>query len=374
MLKIKVQTIIEQSRTILFGENAIHKIPELLKQFNAKKVMIVSGKSVVKNIAYKKVTKQIGKYLVGEFNGVLAHVPESCVKKGLQCARLLKIDTVISIGGGSAIDCAKAISLKLSKNKTLLHIAIPTTLSAAECTNITGITIKKTGIKRLYSSSNMAPRCIIYDPLMTDETPNELWLSTALRTLDHAIERSYSLVSTPLNDALCLHATRLIFEWLPKHINHLKDSKSRLMLMHAAFLSMSGPSGTCLSHAIGHQLGPRYINSQFDSTAVTQPVIMAYNRKFCAMKQKNLAIAMGLNVHNKSNIEAAKQAEYAVQKLIKSIEKIGITIPHRIRDTGIIKNQLPEIATAIWASPRLKNNPRPIKSKQEIIKLLNKMW
>ena len=146
------------------------------------------------------------------------------------------------------------------------------------------------------------------------------------------------------------------------------------MLMHAAFLSMSGKSTTCLSHAIGHQLGPRYKNSRFDSAAVTQPLVMAFNRPFSSTKQKDMAVAMGLNVQSLSDEEAAKEAEKAVRQLIASVTSAGINFPTRLRDTGIVESDLLAISAAVWHSPRLKVNPRTVKSQEEIFQLLKEMW
>ena len=201
-----------------------------------------------------------------------------------------------------------------------------------------------------------------------------MWFTTALRTLDHAIERSYSLATNPLNDGMCLESIKLIFKWLPKNLKNKDDVESRLMLMHAAFLSMAGPSITCLSHAIGHQLGPRYKNPRFDSTPVTQPAVMAFNRSFSSAKQKEMAVAMGLNVFDLPDEEAAVLAEKAVTKLIKSINDSGISFPTRIRDTGIPESDIPIIASAVWQSPRLKVNPRPVNNKEELERLLKDMW
>jgi alcohol dehydrogenase class IV len=387
----------EQARNIVWGENSIKKLPEILNKNGSKKIMLVVGKSINSSVIYESIRILLGDSFVDVFDGVRAHVPQDSVEAGVALARSLKVDGLISVGGGSAIDTAKAINMILTEgddyNKLqqtindkgdivspsmlenkLFHIAIPTTLSAAECTGITGVTMLDSNNKSLFFSPSLAPQCIIYDPLVTLKTPEELWFTTALRTLDHAIERSYSLATNPLNDSMCLESIKLIFKWLPKNLKKKDDTESRLMLMHAAFLSMAGPSTTCLSHAIGHQLGPRYKNPRFDSTPVTQPAVMAFNRSFSSAKQKDMAVAMGLNVFDLSDEEAAILAEKAVTKLIKSINDSGISFPTRIRDTGISESDISIIASAVWQSPRLKVNPRPVKNKEEIEGLLKDMW
>jgi alcohol dehydrogenase len=387
----------EQARNIIWGENSTERLPEILSKSGSKKVMFVVGKSIKSSSIYENIKILLGDSFAGVFDNVKAHVPQDSVEAGVALARSLKADVLISVGGGSAIDTAKAINMVLAEgddyNKLqqtinnkgdivsplmleskIFHIAIPTTLSAAECTGITGITMLDTNNKSLFFSSSLTPQCIIYDPIVTLKTPEELWFTTALRTLDHAIERSYSLATNPLNDGMCLESIKLIFKWLPKNLKKKDDIESRLMLMHAAFLSMAGPSTTCLSHAIGHQLGPRYKNPRFDSTPVTQPAVMAFNRSFSSAKQKEMAVAMGLNVFDLSDEEAATLAEKAVTKLIKSINDSGISFPTRMRDTGILESDIPIIVSAVWQSPRLKVNPRPVNNKEELEKLLKDMW
>lgn len=382
---------------VLWGSGEISKLPALLEAVSAERVMVVTGPSVAQSEAFQRVISSLGNKLAGVFDSVKAHVPQQSVEVGTALAKSLYVDALVSIGGGSAIDTAKAINMLLSEGndyallrqrmnehgevatpdmpgEKLPHVAIPTTLSAAECTGITGITMTNGEGKYLFSSPSLAPQHIVYDPTMTLDTPDELWFTTALRTLDHAIERSYSLATTPENDAMCMEAIRLIFTWLPANLKKRDDQESRLILMRAAFLSMSGQSTTCLSHAIGHQLGPRYKNPRFDSTAVTQPMVMAFNRPYSAAKQKDMAIAMGLDVSGKSDEDAAKSAEAAVSELIQKISLAGISFPTRLRDTGILENELEAIAASVWQSPRLKVNPRPIKSKDEISELLKKMW
>ncbi len=387
----------EPAREVIWGLDSTENLTEILKRLNAKRVMLVVGRSIKDGPVYNKIKVLTGDYFVGVFDGVKAHVPQSSVEAGVALASSLKANILISIGGGSAIDTTKAINMVLTEgdnyNKLqqtvsetgeivsptmtkskLIHITIPTTLSAAECTGVTGITMSGTSSKSLFFSPSLAPQYIFYNPTVTITTPDELWFTTALRVLDHAIERSYSLATNPLNDSMCMEAIKLIFLWLPKNLERKDDLESRLMLMHAAFLSMAGPSTTCLSHALGHQLGPRYKNPRFDSTSVTQPIVMAFNRPFTLSKQKDMAIAMGLDVYHLSDEEAAILAEKAVSQLITSINASGVSFPTRIRDTGILESDIPIIADAVWKSPRLKANPRPITDKKEIETLLRDMW
>lgn len=361
----------EPGRRMICGKEARNGLPSILEEEKKTRVLIVCGKSIARTAGIQEIELLLGDRVVGIFDGARAHVPEDSVQDGVARARSLKIDVLVSIGGGSAIDTAKAIYAQLAGD--IVHVAIPTTLSSAECTGIFGVT-KLEGEKVLFADPAFAPSVLCYDPELTLETPDELWFSTALRTLDHAIERSYSRVTNALNDALCLHAMKLVAEWLPRNLMRKDDLESRCMLMHASFLSMSGPSATCLSHAIGHQIGPRYVNSRFDSTAVTQPHIMAFNRAFCVKKQRDMAMALGAEIQGLSEEEAARAATDEVERLIQLLPAFGIKVPRRLRETGIKQDELPDIAARVWKSPRLSNNPRTVHHVHEIEDLLTQMW
>ena len=108
------------------------------------------------------------------------------------------IDTIISVGGGSPIDSAKAISYRLNEKKPgkfLYHITIPTTLSAAECTLGAGYTTES-GMKTGIAHPECAPHVIIYDSKFALETPPWLWMSTAMRAMDHAVELMCECITT----------------------------------------------------------------------------------------------------------------------------------------------------------------------------------
>lgn len=387
----------QQKKRVICDLHALQKLSEEVSALRVQRILLLTSPSVSKTKAFQQVLVQLKEQIVCIDTGIRAHVPIESIKTALESAKTHHIDAILSIGGGSVIDAAKAVCMILAEglNDALLaqrlgtddkiitplmtqrkipHIAIPTTLSAAECTGILGITFPLLKEKALFSSPDLAPLLIFYDASLSVETPAALWFSTALRALDHAIERYYSRASNTFNDALCLQTIKLLSIWLPRSLRDPSDLASRLMLQQAAFLSMSGPSTTCLSHAIGHQLGPRYRNVQMDSTAVTQPLVMAFNRCASLEKQKEIAKAMGIQIDHLSSEEASIAAEKHLRMLISAVKNVVTDLPTRLCETGICKEELPAIAAMIWRSPRLKMNPRIIQNKEEIEKLLEQMW
>ena len=167
---------------------------------------------------------------------------------------------------------------------------------------------------RLYSD------LIILDPVMTEGTPDWLWLSTGVKALDHCIERIYVKGNQPAIDAPILAAAEMIFTHLPKSRESDHDPEARLQCLVAAWMSMMGAPnfGTGLSHAIGvhYSVGHGY------TSCVTQPYVMEYNRPVSAHKQALLARSAGLDTKGMSDDAAAEAAARAVDDFI-----LGLGMP-----------------------------------------------
>ena len=157
------------------------------------KAFVVTGSSLAnKTNLVKQVEELLGsKYHAATYSKIGQHAPIKQLDEATDlCLKDEAIDTIISIGGGSPIDSAKAISYRLNerkKGKFLYHITIPTTLSAAECTMAAGYT-NEDGIKTGVASPQLVPHVILYDAKYMLDTPPWLLMSTAMRSMDHAME------------------------------------------------------------------------------------------------------------------------------------------------------------------------------------------
>ncbi|KAJ3173336.1 hypothetical protein HDU87_007710 [Geranomyces variabilis] len=210
--------------------------------------------------------------------GTFAHIKQHAPVEQLdEATRLIlrdeNIDTIISVGGGSPIDSAKAIIFRVHEQKKtrdrptswLRHIAIPTTLSAAECTPNAGYTQRdgtKTGIKH----PNCIPAYVFYDPsYVALHTPPHLILSTGIRALDHAVEAQYHPTATYVPCQLIARsAIAELFALLPQFKADPTDQLVITRLFLAAYASLgflganTGSQGLGLSHSLGYALGSPY--------------------------------------------------------------------------------------------------------------------
>ncbi|KIK99324.1 hypothetical protein PAXRUDRAFT_822867 [Paxillus rubicundulus Ve08.2h10] len=271
---------------VYYGPGCVRTaLPKLLSVLGGSKALIVTGKSlrdktnVVKNV--EDILKDNAAF-GGTFSEIGQHTPVQGIVRGVEAFTTAGADIAISIGGGSPIDATKAIIFFLHQKKGgrfTNHIAIPTTLSAAEYRSGAGYTNEQ-GNKVSVSDPMIAPAGIILDAELTLATPEELWLSTGLRALDHAVESLYRPGLPPPLKVLCYSALVDLFTYLPKSKEQPNNLKVRQKLLIAAWMSLwpakvetYSPLG--LSHSLGHKLGATYgIPHGITSCLTLAPVVL----------------------------------------------------------------------------------------------------
>ncbi|GAB7363727.1 hypothetical protein MBLNU230_g4295t1 [Neophaeotheca triangularis] len=236
------------------------------------KAFIITGNSLAtKTPLIKQVEELLGPTRhAGTFANIGQHAPVSQLDEATDLVlKDSSIDTLISIGGGSPIDSAKAISYRYNEksasnsNNFLHHITIPTTLSAAECTPNAGYT-SSSGLKTGVAHPSLVPNAILYDPAYAAHTPVWLFTSTGLRALDHALELLYHPTATEIPcKQLALCAATDLFTHLPAYKSdpHNQDTVTRLQLASFAslgFLGLNTKGSLGLSHTLGYALGSPY--------------------------------------------------------------------------------------------------------------------
>ena len=255
-------------KALYYGQNVVHEHLLSCLPSPSSKAFIITGTSLAtKTPLIQQVETLLGpKHHAGTFSNIRQHAPVAQLDEATTLiAKDPSIDTLISIGGGSPIDSAKAISYRQNQasGSFLTHIAIPTTLSAAECTSIAGFT-QADGVKTGIAAPQCYPSAILYDSTFALHTPSHLWLSTGLRALDHAVELLYHPTATEVPcKQLALSALGTLFTDLPKAKSNPTDEDVILRLFLAAFASLgflgqNMKGGLGLSHTMGYALGSPY--------------------------------------------------------------------------------------------------------------------
>ena len=311
----------------------------------------ITGSSLAtKTELIKQVEQQLGSKHAGTFSKIGQHAP---IKELDEATELVlqdeSIDTIISVGGGSPIDSAKAISYRLNerkKGKFLHHIAIPTTLSAAECTLGAGYT-DASGTKTGVAHPELAPHAILYDSKFALETPQWLWMSTAMRAMDHAMELMYHPTSTEMPSRWqAMFAAGELFKNLPKYKEDPKDEEVITRLQLAAFaslgfLALNVKGGLGLSHALGYALGSPYQIPHGITSCLTLGHVVKLKAESSAEDAAQLA-RMAPFIGIAQSGDDKKDAVAVGDAILDLVERLGLKTT--LTEKGVGKDQLDVIA------------------------------
>jgi alcohol dehydrogenase len=299
---------------------------------------LVNTREGQKDGPLQRVQGLVGNRLAGTFTSVRQHSPASVVDQLVLEAERLRTDLFISLGGGSVIDAVKAAALALARDEGsfLPHIALPTTLSAAEFSPFFGVTDDRTRVKSGASNPFLAPQVVFLDVELTALTPDWLWYASGIRALDHAVETVYAPDHQPATDAPALEAIRLLFRQLPVSGGDNRSVAARQQCQLAAWLSFFGVANISLglSHALGRQLGPRYGIPHGYTSAVLLPHVMETLLPVSRDRQELI-----LQAAQEGSGRPYPSASEAVARLV---ETLGL--PRRLRDVEVPKQDLAGLA------------------------------
>lgn len=379
---------------VITGADLVKALPDLIDELGAEKALLVASSSLAKaNNDFQELRAKLGERCVGLCTDIRSHTPREDVLAAAVLAREERADLLIAIGGGSVIDACKAIQLMLDQNlyssedlllyaqradgsrgeragndslfsaqPKIRQLAVPTTLSGAEFSNNAGVLDTDKSAKEGYRAPGLCPQVIVYDPTLVQYTPQWLWLSTAIRSLDHAIEGYCSNDSTPYYDGHFLHAMRLFSESLPRCLQDESDKEARSLNQYAVWLACCGLGSVShgASHGIGYILGSFCSVPHGYTSCVMLPAVLAWNEPILGARQKDISTALGL--------PKATAAE-AVAKLVTELG-----LPTTLSDVGVKENQLEEIAKRAIRHPVVRRNPRPLESAQQVMEILELAW
>lgn len=367
---------------VVYGKPFLEALDEVLKEFWAGQSVLATNSSLAKPGALAdQIGASLGERCIRRIDGLQANSPRSDVIRVADALRGRGVEAVISVGGSSVVETVKAARICLTNNvgtpddmdrlkRTTTAasprpylISIPTTLSAAEYTQFAGVTNERTGEKEAFFHPDLAPDAVILDPEATRATPDDLWFSTGLRALDHAIETWCSPVRAPYANATALFAARVLFEALPRTKNEPDNMDARLDCQIGSWMSIQGATigiSHGASHGIGHGLSAVTGMTHGVTSCIMLPHVLRYNAAINAERQAALAEAAGHGGENLADLVAGV------------VRHVGQ--PSRLRDAGVREDQLEAIATSALSNPRIKANPRPIENLETMLGILRAAW
>lgn len=373
------------TQRIWYGPGCVQQLAEEIRSHGGTRATLITSNTLAtRTDVIEKLVSSLGELAGGGvYHDVQQHVHRESVLAGAEVARSNGADFIVSVGGGSPIDCAKAIHLCLMEgvetpeqmdewirrggraqhetpvHRVAGHISVSTTLSAAEFTPGGGITDPERQVKEYYGDPRILPVVSFLDPELSIHTPEWLWLSTGIRAVDHAVEMYLSPRANPFTDALTSSALTALNSNLRRTFADPADMDARARAQFAAYMSLTGRGGLGLSHAIGHQLGGHCNVPHGYTSCVILPHVMDFNFPISHARQAQLAGCFGTRIDGMADEEAAREFIVNLRGLIS-----GLGLPTTLRDVDVPREELPSLAHHSANEHGAQNTARPANEEQ----------
>ena len=373
--------------SVTFGTPVEQAIGDEVGRLGAQRVfLMVSGTLNRETDEISKLRRALGNKVVGEFDRMAPHTPRADVIAATDAAREAKADLIVTFGGGSITDGAKAVALCLANDirepagidglrsvigpdgsvgpppctaPTVRQITVPTTLSGGEFSAISGVTDERTQVKELLRHPGIMPNAVILDPEPTVHTPEWLFLSTGIRAVDHCVEGICANEAHPYGDAQALQGLSLLTEGLVRVKADPADIQARLDCQMGTWMSMapltSGvPMGA--SHGIGYVLGAVFDIPHGHTSCIMLPYVMRWNKPANAERQALVAAAMG---------HPGEDAGDVLDAFIG-----GLGMPRSLTEVNVKREHFQRIAEQSMGTPWIPRNPRKIDGPAQVMEIL----
>lgn len=372
------------SSNVVFGRDAAKKLPEILKEYKAKNVMVVYDAGVKMAGIATKVLEEIenADVKITVFDGVIPNPTNEVVEEAAEIAKKENIDVFVAVGGGSSIDLTKAVNILMTnpgpigryggigmvKEAVLPLIAIPTTAgTSSEITNVVALTDTEAVCKYVIIDNKIVADKVIADPEFTRTMPPSVTATTGMDAITHAVESYISNMSTPLTEYHSLKGLQIFYENLPKAVADGNDMQAREQMMLGCIIAGFGFSNANLGlvHGIAHTLSAHFHLAHGMANATVLPYVMEYNADSCPEKMVELAKAIQLPVSG--NLDEDKLL--LSKELLKLTKTLGIKT---LSEQGIKEEDLSMLADDVLKEPVLGFNPKQGVTKEDVLDILRK--
>ena len=367
---------------VVFGQPAAEAVAGQMDRLHLSRAFLMVSGTLNRNTdEIEKIRKRLGHRYVGSFDAMPPHTPREAVVAAAEQARAASADIIVTVGGGSITDGAKAVQLCLSNDVRRIEdidriravrgvapvmnapkvrqISVPTTIAGGEFSAIAGVTNAHTRVKEMLRHELVIPRAAILDPAITVYTPEWLWLSTGIRAVDHCVEGLCSREAHPYADAQALKGLSMLAQGLPRVKANPADLDARLNCQIGTWLSM-GPLAAGVpmgaSHGIGYVLGAVHDVPHGYTSCVMLPAVMRWNKPSNAERQALVSEVMG---------QPGKDAGDVLDDFIR-----GLGMPRSLQDVRIGPESFDRIAEQAMATPWVPRNPRKIDKAGQVREIL----
>jgi maleylacetate reductase len=367
---------------VVFGYPAAEAIAAQMDRLGADRAFLMVSGTLNRNTGeIAKIRKALGSRCVATFDAMPPHTPREAVIAAAEQARNSNADLIVTVGGGSITDGAKAVQLCLANHvrtvedverirtrkgvappmnaPTVRQISVPTTIAGGEFSAIAGVTNAAIKVKEMLRHDLVMPRAVILDPALTVHTPEWLFLSTGIRAVDHCVEGLCSREAHPYADAQAWKGLSMLAQALPRVKANAGDLDARMDCQIGTWLSMAPlsagvPMGA--SHGIGYVLGAMFDVPHGHTSCVMLPAVMRWNKQDNAERQALVSEAMG---------QPGRDAADVLDRFIR-----GLGLPRSLQDVRVGPEHFETIAEQAMRTPWVPRNPRKIDTPAQLREIL----
>ncbi|HLR68207.1 MAG TPA: iron-containing alcohol dehydrogenase [Virgibacillus sp.] len=359
---------------IIFGDGAVDQVGESCRRLGAQKVLVVCDDGVMHANWGEKVVKncQDANLACTVFSDITSNPKDKEVHRGVKVYLDNECDAVVGVGGGSALDAAKAIAI-IATNGGNIHdyegvdkidlplpplVMVSTTAGSGSEVSQFSI-IVDTGLKKKLTivSKSLIPDIAIVDPITLSTKDAALTASTGLDVLTHAIEAYVSVAATPLTDVQAKNAISLVSEYLRPSVASTSNKEAKNAMAMASLQAGLAFSNAILGavHAMSHAIGGRFSLEHGEINAVLLPYVMEYNLLAAPKQFAFMAEMMGENINGLTAMEAGKKAISYVRKLARDIGT-----PTTLSAMGLDESAIPVMSQIAIKDACMITNPRDV--------------
>jgi alcohol dehydrogenase len=363
---------------VLFGAGEIGRLPDVVARAGGARVFLVTDPGVfTAGIAGRAEEALTGASIpVTMFSAVEPNPSGATVERAAQDLRWLGLEhtVIVAVGGGSAMDAAKAIDLCAANDRPLWEleydgpdlvpgcpiVAVPTTAgTGSEAHPFAVITHEEIGRKDYIGHPSLLPVTTILDPELTLGLPGGVTAATGVDAMTHSLESLLSRNTNPFAEAMAIGVIRTVCEWLPRAVADGSDLEARsqmLMASHLAGVGQASGTGVGLVHALGHALGTRGRLAHGTALAVVLPEVLRFYAAQDGLRDRELAL-VGVALRAASPTEdAATAAGAAIGELRQFLVSVGQR--HRLSSLGFDDAALDVVAEDAIDDAAIRNSPR----------------
>lgn len=376
---------------VFHGPESLGQLGRELARMNCSRAVIFCGPWMAEGPLLDRVRSALGDRCAGVYSDVHAHSPVASVEEAAEALRRLQADAVVAVGGGSVIVTARAATILAAEKKPVLELCtviddrgglrspklqapklpqliVPTTPTTAIVKAGSAVFDPVEGKRLALFDPKTRAQCVFIDPGLILSAPRALVAAASINTMSMAIEGLTSRSGDPIADALLMQVLRLAAQHLPDTARH-DDPAVRGDLVVAAVMCGQGTDHTAagITTVLGHAIGARYEKDNGLVNAIVLPHVLRFNADAAAVGLAKVAAALGL-----PRCDAATQLQMTIHTVTNIFTALGV--PSRLRELGVPREDLPELARLAMGDWFLRGNPRPVQSASELEQIMKEAW